>query len=475
MTSDTGKRRLAVRIFTADDQRAFAAWSGDCNPMHVDAVAARRLLSGRQVVHGIHTLLWALDVWAGIDTIERRAVRCEFAHPVSVGDEVVLEQGQAADGSMALMASVDGLVCTEITMPAAPLGLASLDASAEARPLGALTAPLDEAPEAQAGARYAAGHAAPAAAFPRISARIGNAQVGAIMALSYCVGMLCPGLHSVFSSLRLDLIGPAADATTTFAVQRYDRRFGLFTIAFDGAVRGDLRAFRRPPPQPQPPSAEIAPLVAADEFASVHAVVLGGSRGLGETTAKILAAGGAHVTISYAAGADDAARVAADVNAAGRGRCDACRIDLKDDDGYEALRPHAATLAEVYYFATPRIYRKKATLFDRRGFDELADFYVDGLHRLCAWLEEAVGERRVTVFVPSTVFIDDRPRGMTEYAMAKAASEILAADLNRALKHVRIEVQRLPRLATDQTASIVQVSTGSTLDVLLAMVRSLPR
>lgn len=56
---------MISRLFTMADQLAFAALSGDYNPMHVDAVAARRLIYGRPVVHGIHLLVWPLDGWLG--------------------------------------------------------------------------------------------------------------------------------------------------------------------------------------------------------------------------------------------------------------------------------------------------------------------------------------------------------------------------------------------------------------------------
>ena len=52
---------LANVAFTESDQRWFAEASGDCNPMHMDAIAARKTQPGRPVVHGIHALLWALD------------------------------------------------------------------------------------------------------------------------------------------------------------------------------------------------------------------------------------------------------------------------------------------------------------------------------------------------------------------------------------------------------------------------------
>jgi len=54
----------ATRTFTMADQVAFAAASGDANPMHMDELAARRTQAGAPVVHGVQALLWALDALA---------------------------------------------------------------------------------------------------------------------------------------------------------------------------------------------------------------------------------------------------------------------------------------------------------------------------------------------------------------------------------------------------------------------------
>ena len=52
-TSPTPDSALGQRRFSIADQRRFADLSGDSNPMHMDPVAARRLLSGQLVVHGV--------------------------------------------------------------------------------------------------------------------------------------------------------------------------------------------------------------------------------------------------------------------------------------------------------------------------------------------------------------------------------------------------------------------------------------
>lgn len=463
--------QLGTRTFTPQDQADFADLSLDRNPMHVDAVAARRLLSGRQVVHGIHTLLQAIGLWQAPTGQGALKVHCNFAQPVNVGDRVVFTQVGDDDGGSRITASVEGLACTELTfqrstepMPAAPRVAPETQLH---RRLERLTAPLDETPGSQAGTVFeiASPPAALAARFPRAAALLGDKGLAAVAQLSCFVGMACPGLHSVFSSTQFSVTDNPG-APLRFEVRKYDPRFRLFIVAFDGPLRGELRAFLRPPPQPQASAREVAAQLHGDEFKGRHSLVIGGSRGLGETTAKILAGGGGDVTISFAAGRDDAQAVAADINAQGRGHCEAVQLDLQGD--YRKA-VDTSRIDAVYFFSTPRIYSKRSALFERRAFDEFVDFYLQRFHELCLWLDSA--ERPIRVYLPSTVFITERPKGMTEYAMAKAAAEVLADDLNRSLNNVRIVHTRLPRLATDQTASILKVEVASNVDAMLAVVR----
>jgi NAD(P)-dependent dehydrogenase (short-subunit alcohol dehydrogenase family) len=466
---------LGEKVFTNEDQLDFAQQSRDHNPMHVDAVAARRLLSGRQVVHGIHTLITLLDRWEAPEAPRGWSIGCNFTNPVNVGDRVVFAAQPEAEGRWRLSASVDGLPCTEVTATPRPAPGTAPEpwppASGPVRRLGPLTAPLDEQAGSQAGQRIEIEAWADTLAqrHPRAASLFGAQALTQVAQLSYFVGMVCPGLHSVFSSLQFEL-GGAGRGGLRLELRKYDPRFRLFVVAFDGAVQGELRAFLRPPPQPQPAAAEAAALMDGKEFKGTHSLVIGGSRGLGEITAKLVAGGGGDVTISYAAGRADAEAVAADINANGRGRCDTVALDLQ-----HAFQPppglDPARVSTVYFFATPRIYAKRNETFNRTAFDEFASFYLQRFHELCLWLDSAA--RPARVYLPSTVFISERPKGMTEYAMAKAAAEVLADDLNRTLRHVRIVHTRLPRLATDQTASIMKVSVASSLDTLLEVVRAM--
>ena len=51
--------------FSRDDVLRFAEWSSDRNPLHVDAAYARGTHFGQQVVHGVLTVLTALQEGRG--------------------------------------------------------------------------------------------------------------------------------------------------------------------------------------------------------------------------------------------------------------------------------------------------------------------------------------------------------------------------------------------------------------------------
>ena len=460
------------RAFSLDDSLQFAALCGDVNPMHVDPIAARRLLTGRPVVHGVHSLITALDAWLSRGGAAPRALVCDFTQAVSVGDRVQLAGTHDAPGGQTRLTATTGeRVCmsADVVAPGAHTALAI---EGEPEDFSALAQPVERAPEDWSGR---SGRIVPragdmAARFPHACAALGVDAVRTLGALSYLVGMVCPGLHSIFASLRVDFASATAGAALRFRVERYDPRFRLLVVAFDGALQGELRAFIRPTPPAQPSMAALGSLVEAGEFAGTRSVVIGGSRGLGELTAKLLAAGGSDVLVTYAVGAADAARVAAEINAAGRGHCRTQPYLLGTTDP-DTLRGDGPAPDALFCFATPRIARRTSRSFDAELFADFSAAYSGELARLCVWADALRAPRPVRVFNPSSVYVAERPRGMTEYAMAKAAAEVLLDDLARTLRGVRIVSERLPMLETDQTAAVRPPKTASNIDVLLPVVR----
>ena len=442
---------ISERTFTPADQKNFAAVSGDFNPIHVDEVAARRTIVGAPVVHGIHLVCWALDSWVATSNRASAAlehVTSSFHRGVLVGevvrtcilndkDEFTL-QIQRADRSQ--MMSIRGklgspVLYPETLPPMRPTECRVLDASEIDHAMGSL--PL----------AYCATDAK--RLFPHLSAAMPPLQLAALFATTRLVGMECPGVHSLYAGLDLSFYPPiGGKPQMNFRVTHADPS-GAVMMSVDGpGFQGKVRALLRPAPSRQAAAQELRRLVDKGVFSDQRAIVIGGSRGLGEVTAKLLAMGGADVTITYHRGKGDAEAVAAEITAAG-GRCGVAPFDSKHPTPITLPQPPTS----VYYFATPHISSANPTAFSTERFAEYCGYYAIGF----AQTLHAVATRGQTmgVFYPSTVFLDDSPARMAEYCAAKAVGEEVCKQLAKHFPTWRFYAPRLPRMHTDQTNGIL--------------------
>jgi NAD(P)-dependent dehydrogenase (short-subunit alcohol dehydrogenase family) len=464
---------LASRTFTEADQIRFAALSGDRNPMHLDAVKARRTQAGVQVVHGIHLLLWALDALAR-DEVARSPVlrlRASFKRFVAIHETVALALARRTEVSARVDFVVAGLTVALISLDFGSPVLTTGPLFGDAYPAPAMPRDLSLKQMDGLSGRLAfvSTPATIAAMFPAASRWLGPRRVAALAATSLLVGMVCPGLHSIYGDLTVEACDEKdPEDRLGFRVVSTEPRFRLVRLAIEGGgLVGSIKTVARMPPTPQASSSELADVVESGEFAGSTALVVGGSRGLGEVTAKLLAAGGAQVIITYRVGRDEAEVAARDILAAG-GMCETLAYDVGQPTeaqliGLGKVPTHA------YYFATPTIYRAQSALFERARLDAFLDVYVDGFLRLA----QALRARRndVSLLYPSSAYVAERPRGMLEYAMAKAAGETLCSEMNIAWAPMRVAVVRLPRLPTDQTASVMDAALPSPVAFLLPAVR----
>jgi NAD(P)-dependent dehydrogenase (short-subunit alcohol dehydrogenase family) len=258
-----------------------------------------------------------------------------------------------------------------------------------------------------------------------------------------------------------------------FLVASVAARFRSVRIAVKSrSLQGFLETLSRLPPVKQPSVDVVKSRVSKDEFRDSTALIVGGSRGLGELTAKLIAAGGGQVAITYANGKSDAAAVAAEIQEAALS-CTTMPYDVRKS-ATEQLAALTAAPSHIYYFSTPRISRRKSDLFDPIRLNDFNTYYVTAffdLVKACARLRP----EGVKVFFPSSTFIEERPAGMTEYVMSKAAAEMLCEDLSKYTAGVHVITRRLPRLPTDQTSSVVQARSANPIDVLLPIVREMHR
>lgn len=432
---------------------------------------------GRPVVHGIHLVLWALDRWAATGVGVPGRLTAAFAKPAFPDEVLTLAAAPGGDGGDRFDVRAGSLPLATVTLAAAPGAPGPVPGPHPRRPPPS-GAPVEREVAALTGAsgRLAVeGDAALLAELaPRAAAAVGVPLLAALGTLSRLVGMECPGLHSLFSSLEL-AVDPSVPLPGELAwrVARADPRVGAVDLEVGGGgLTGRVRAFVRPAPAPQPSWEEVAPLVRPGELAGQRALVVGGSRGLGEVTARVVAAAGGHPVVTYASGAADAEAVANDVRAHGA-PCGTVRLDVRRPaPALRELARRGWTPTHVYYYATPRIFVRKGDVFEPRLFREFSAYYVDGFVetvRAC----RAVTDGPLHVLYPSTVAVDEPVRALTEYTAAKVAGEEAARLLDRFAPRTVVEVVRLPRVVTDQTATLLAAPAAGAATTVLGAVRAL--
>lgn len=465
-------------LVSLSDSAAFARLSGDFNSLHLDPTAARRTQFGGTVVHGIHLFLRALDELADrklFDQQQPAVLSASFNNPVSTSATVTLHVHADAkairlsalvDGRRVFSGSVELEPATNDELTIADSEFAPAGAKDVAFPPAATegTVPL------QVSSRLLR------SLFPALATIKSTCWVADLLATTHIVGMCCPGMHSVYSGFRLLRFAPdiklRSGVSMHYRVSDVDERFRLTQVSVTGArLTGTLEAFFRRRPVVQRSMSDVSTIVPSNAFVRHRALVIGGSRGLGEITAKILAAGGALVAITYARGKDDAERICTEIRQSARA-CTAYHMEI-----VSATLQHmpdwirSSHFSHVYYFATPTIYKNSGRWNDSL-FREYTRVYVSAFATLVERMLDTHQDHDTSVsfLYPSSIFVAQAESEFAEYTVAKTAGEALCDQL-RTRYSARFMKPRLPRMRTDQTASLSDMELADPLPTMLDIVR----
>jgi hypothetical protein len=466
------------RIFTINDQIEFAALSGDHNPLHIDPVSARRTLFGAPVVHGIHSILWGLEIWLKENPadIYIKSIKAFFPRAIRVGERATLSFENNGNGAINFQINTGEAVCTLCKLQ---YDHGKLDEYFKCEIIDDDPAKCTPRLYTKENIHEAAGKielilnsGRLAELFPMIARFIPLSQIATIISTTRLVGIECPGTNSIYSELHLTQTTDSKCSGIAYDIKKFDNRFGLAFINISSpSMEGTIKAFLRPTQFDQADFRTLSLNVQNDEFSDQTAVIIGGSRGLGEVTAKLLAAGGADVKLTYNQGEKDARRVVEEINKYRTGKADCFKFNVLDvDDKYI----NSKTLSDMkpthlYYFATPFIFTGENGCFSPDLFYKFCDYYIKGFVATAnVFLKYGV----MKIYCPSSVAIDELPSDMGEYAAAKSAMEVLCSFLEKT-KNIIIHRPRLPRMSTDQTVSLLPVKNHDPVPVLLEHLRNL--
>ena len=465
--------KIKKRKFTLEDNIAFAELSGDYNLLHVDAIAARRLLYGSPVVHGVYSLLWGLNSWFAekTETIKICSIKSRFHKPIRVGEEVSLSLINEDKKHVKIDLLCGEFAMTSIEFKYEKSELHDFEYCEKRFPeklqpqiilgneIKTKSGTLDLCLNIEAATKI----------FPHLIRCISSLQIAVLLGTTRLVGMECPGLNSVYYELSLFSSDSHEGTKLKYEVTKYHRLFGLVSMeVITPNMFGVIKAFIRPTPQVQDSYLKLKEQVNVNEFSGQRALVIGGSRGLGEVTGKLLAAGGAKIKITYNQGEEDAHCIVDEIISNG---------GVADYFHFDVLNPQINNLqlslnnwapTHLYYFATPFIFSGVKGVFSTNLFNKFCDYYIMGFLNITNSL---ISSGLRNIFNPSSVAIDDLPLDMGEYVAAKMAGEMLCTSLEKSNSNLTIYKPRLSRMNTDQTASLFPINNPNPAPIMLEHLR----
>ena len=448
---------MTIRI-SNEDVLAFARWSSDRNPLHVDPVAAQRTFFGQPIAHGMLSVLSALKAsGAGpctrIDVEFRGAVVPEHEYELDVARDAAGIAVTVRAGESALLI-VRGGAASEPPVARARATLRTVPMRTDAA--------VRDLQDLEAGFEIAGTYETATDASLYASDSVLPLQARVLALCSYVIGMEVPGLRSLFTRATVSFFQPDRDSASldyALRIVRFDRQFRMLDLELDVATpdgRPVARALLRAYVRFSPVLTDIGELQRRlpPEAASLRdkvAVVIGGTRGLGADVTAALAAAGCHVYATYHRDKDASEELATRLMAHGL-----TASFLEGDAGSSSWSSAAVDTLRARHgridllvlnaCAPPnaaRIGDDDADAFDR---------YVSGNLRLArapltAFLP-ALRQSRGAVVTVSSSFVEEAPAGFTAYVALKQAVEGLARAASREYPEVAWLTPRPPRLQT---------------------------
>jgi acyl dehydratase len=458
------------KVFTQIDQDNFALLSGDYNPVHIDPIFARRTLFGSSILHGVHGLLYSINLWllSHQSEVTITGIRSKFYKPIKLNKEVTFYQKSSNSNQVELTLSCDGTLMTRVQITYKEKRNSTDIFFDEILPPEAdpLNPPKEEISSIESFLDLFLPKDNMNDSFPYLFHFLDLNQISEILATTRLVGMICPGLHSIYSELFLETNRANKSKNLKFKVSSFDRRFGMLEMKLAGpTLKGKIIAFSRPANKEQISMKEANKLKLSKEFTNQRAVIIGGSRGLGEVVAKIISAGGGSVRISFHQGMQDALNICNEIKRAG-GDADCFQFNV-----LEKPNPEKDILGEfkpthIYYFATPLIPQTQNQSFNQEIYEDLCNYYVEGFQNTFLQFQGLIRN----FFYPSTSYIDENPKMFLEYVAAKKKAEEILGVIEKKNKII-IFKPRLPKMATDQTVSLTSSDSEDAAPIMLKQLK----
>lgn len=456
-------------VINEQRQLDFAKLSNDFNPIHVDSLYAWRSMFGKQLVHGIHQVLICLeDLAKNInEKIFISKISAKFEYPAGVNEIISIDNINFSETySEYVIKNERGLTLTTIKVNYKKKSFNDVKFKRIDYSMSPLE-PTNFAKENLVEPLYY-DKTFFKELFTYSSFYVSPVNLAVLLASTRIVGMKYPGLNSIYNAFTFEFNENANLSNSIhYSVSDKHITLNMLNIKLDDTfIHGQIKAFIRPVAPKYKTLKELNGLLPVNSFKNQRALIIGGTRGIGLQCLRLLASAGASTMFTYFKNSNEADKIAEEF-ANESINTNYLQVDVSNlsKESLETIKAFNPT--SIYYFATPKILNNNSNL-DENLLQKFISYYVIGLDKILVSLKS---ELKPIIFVPSTVYLDEKPTNLSEYVIAKSASEMFLKLLEK--KGYKIYNPRFPKVSTEQTMSLFKQKAVEPEEVLLEELKNM--
>jgi len=425
---------LGHKIFKKKDQIFFSKISDDYNDIHLNDFAAKKLIYGQQIVHGVNILLTALNFFFKYDNFFLlKRLDCNFLKPVFLNEKIFFYLKRKFNKSY-LSVETQNTICCVIFINNSTTINYSKDFNFNKKIFFKKK-------------KFSLNK------YLYLKKRINFNILKEILSISYLVGMLYPGKYSLLSSITIDnLHNNYKKKNCSYLIKKF-KKIGKYEILLNGNTKSHITAFSYTIHH-QLNISNLKKIVKKKFLYNKKTLIIGASSGLGETTAKLMALVGSDLFLTYNNEIKNIYKIKKDINRSTSVNCKILKVNILKKNFLNKIK-NINDIDYIFYFATPKILQTSYNKFNYDLYRMYKSYYVDQFYKFCFLISKKT-KKKVKVFYPSTIFLNYKNRLYNEYILAKKQAEKKYPLFKKKIKNIKIFFYKLPEMTTNQNIRVLQ-------------------
>jgi len=240
------KSLLGTKFFSKEEQKKFSINSLDYNPAHVFSIKKNQFNTRKPVVHGINILLTSLELYLKKNKAKSVTIDCNFLKPIYLDKIVKFYKYKQNQNENFIEIKSDGVICAKIFISKVDkltknnikeknkyIFLKKKNKFYKINPINLIKKTFKISFDKK---KYTQN-------YPLILKHFGELFCKSMFAVSFFVGMVCPGKYAIFTNLKFEIKKNDKKKYLLFYVKNYDYRISLFKIFVSGFMKMNINSF----------------------------------------------------------------------------------------------------------------------------------------------------------------------------------------------------------------------------------------